>query len=218
MHKEKVLLTIKLVIVYSVLLGLTALPLLFQMLTENSIGRLLGRMFTYLLMAGTVFVFYKNKKKMFTELGYSTKNWGKQVWLGGILLVITISIFVLLPLLCGVSKEYVLSVKQQNVVGQIIFFLLFVGPIEEFVFRGYFQQQLEEMIRNKMVVCVVTSLLFGFMHFPSTGNFIHVAETFVIGLIYSVVKTKWKDCTIISVSLAHGLHDSIIFILSCILL
>lgn len=59
MNKEKVLLTIKLVIVYSVLLGLTALPLLFRTLTENSIEHLLGNMFTYLLMAGTVFVFYK---------------------------------------------------------------------------------------------------------------------------------------------------------------
>lgn len=218
MNKEKVLLSIKLVIVYSVLLGLTALPLLFQILTENSIGRLLGKIFTYLLMAGTVFVFYDNKKKIFTELGYSTKNWRKQVWSGGILLVIAIIIFVLLPLLCGVNKEFVLSVKQQNVVGQIIFFLLFVGPIEEFIFRGYFQQQLEVMIRNKMVVCVVTALLFGFWHFPSTRNLIHVANTFVFGLIYSVVKIKWKDCTIISVSLAHGLYDSIIFILSCILL
>lgn len=218
MKKEILLLTMKLVIVYSVLLGLTAVPLLFQMLTENSIGRLFGKMFTYFLMAGTVFVFYKNKKKIFMELGYSAKNLGKQICASGFLLMITISIFVLLPLLCGVNKEYVLSVKQQNVVGQIIFLLLFVGPVEEFIFRGYFQQQLEKLIRNKTVVCIVTSILFGFMHFPLTRNFINVTWIFIIGLIYSVAKTKWKDCTIISVSLAHGLHDSIIFILSCILL
>lgn len=155
---------------------------------------------------------------MFAELGYSTKNIGKQFWAGAVLLVITLSIFVILPLVCGVNKEFVLSVKQPNVVGQVIFYLFFVGPVEEYVFCGYFQQQLEELIRNKIVVCVVTSLLFGFWHYPSTMSLINVACTFVIGLIYSIAKTKWKDCTILSVSLAHGLHDSIIFILSCILL
>ncbi|MCI5620964.1 MAG: hypothetical protein MR355_05300 [Lachnospiraceae bacterium] len=78
MKNEKVLLTVKLIVVYSILLGTTALPLLFNMLTESSVGRLLGRMLAKLIMAGVVFVFYKNKKKIFAELGYSTKNIGKQ--------------------------------------------------------------------------------------------------------------------------------------------
>lgn len=52
-------------------------------------------------------------------MGYSTKNIGKQFWAGAVLLVITLSIFVILPLVCGVNKEFVLSVKQPNVVGQV---------------------------------------------------------------------------------------------------
>lgn len=63
MKNEKVFLTVKLIVVYSILLGTTALPLLFSMLTESSVGRLIGRMLTYFIMAAVVFVFYKNKKK-----------------------------------------------------------------------------------------------------------------------------------------------------------
>lgn len=69
MKNEKVLLTVKLFIVYSILLGTTALPLLFSMLTESSVGRLLGRMLAKLIMAGVVFLFYKNKKGCL-------RNWG----------------------------------------------------------------------------------------------------------------------------------------------
>ncbi|MGN1409288.1 MAG: CPBP family intramembrane glutamic endopeptidase [Eubacteriales bacterium] len=212
---------IKLIVVYSILLGLTAMPLLFNIITQNNIVRISGRMFTYLLMAGIVLIFYKNRKNILRDFGYSSDNIGKQILMGGLILIITLSIFVLIPLLAGIDKEAVLQKKQTdiiNILGQIIFFMLFVGPIEEFVFRGYFQKQLEKVLSNKIIICITVSLLFGFWHFPSTMSIVNVICTFVIGFIYSIFKTKFKNCTMLSVSLAHGLHDTIIFILSCVLL
>ena len=58
-----------LIIVYSILLALTALPLLFNMMTQNYGGCLLGRILTYVLMFGVVFGFCKNKKKVFSDFG-----------------------------------------------------------------------------------------------------------------------------------------------------
>ena len=137
----------------------------------------------------------------------------------GLVLTNTLSIFVVMPLLFGVNKEFVLTTKQTNIIsifGQIAFLMCFVAPIEEFIFRGYFQQHLEKLMSSKIPVCFISSILFGFWHFPSTMSMINVLCTFVIGLIYSLFMLKYKDCTMMSVSLAHGLHDTIIFILSCI--
>ena len=221
MKKEKVKIVIKLIFLYLILLGMTALPLLFNIMTQNNIGRLLARMLNYLLMACITLIFYENKNKILADFGYSSKNIGKQILMGAILLTITMSIFVFLPLLLGINKEFVLYVKQTNIInilGRIIFLMLFVGPVEEFIFRGYFQEQLEELISNKIVVCIIASLLFGLWHFPATMNIINVICTFIIGLIYSIFKTKFKNCTMTTISLAHGLHDTVIFLLSCILL
>lgn len=221
MKKEKAIITVKIVILYSLLMGMTALPLLINFVTQSDTGRLAGRMLMYILMAVITILFCKNKKNILSDFGYSSKSIGRQLLSGGIILLITTGIFVILPLLSGVNKEFVLMAKETDItyiVLKIIFYMLFVGPIEEFIFRGYFQHQTGELISNKIVVCIVTSLLFGFWHYPSTLSFYNVICTFIIGLIYSIFKTKLKNCSMLSVSLAHGLHDTIIFILSCVLL
>lgn len=219
--RQKNITIFKMVILYLLLLGTTALPLLFYRITQSYMGHLAGKMVTYLIMAGITYLFYKNKKHIFSDFGYSSKSVGKQIRIGIIAAFVTLSIFVLIPLILGMDKAAVLASKETDFVkiaGQIIFLMLFVGPIEEFIYRGYFQEQLGELIPNRMMVCLVTALLFGFSHFPSTLSMVNVVCTGTVGFIFSLFKTKSKDCTMFSVSLAHGLHDTTIFILSCILM
>lgn len=212
---------IKMLVVYSLLMGATALSLMFKYCFQSDAGRMFGRVLTYLIMASIAFGFYERKKQISADFGYSTKNVGVQLLFSVIGSMITLSIFVFIPLLAGSSSEMILSSKQTglfNILTQVLFLLLLVGPIEEFIFRGYFQVQLEKVLHSPIAACVISSLLFGFWHFPSTQSLINVMCAFVIGLIYSVLKTKFRHCTMVSVSLAHGLHDAVIFLMSCALL
>ena len=197
---------------------MTAMPLILRTIIQNMF---VVRILTYFLMFGLVFIFCKKNKVTTKELGYDKKNIGKQIFKSCIPLFISVSIFVILPLLFCVNKEIVLYSKTTNVIEiieQICFLIIFVGPVEEFIFRGYFENEISKITNKGILISLISSILFGFWHFPSTMSLINVICTFFIGLIYSISKRKLKNCSTLSISIAHGLHDTIIFILSCILL
>lgn len=216
MKKNKIIL--KIIIVYLILLFMTAMPLILRTIIQNMF---VVRIITYLLMFGLVFVFCKKNKVTTKELGYNKKNISKQLLKSLIPLFISVSIFVVFPLIFGVNKEMVLSTGSTNtieIIEQICFLIIFVGPVEEFIFRGYFESEISKITNKGILISLISSILFGFWHFPSTMNLINVICTFFIGLIYSISKKKLKNCSTLSISIAHGLHDTIIFILGCILL
>ncbi|MBU3112040.1 CPBP family intramembrane metalloprotease [Clostridium lacusfryxellense] len=59
--------------------------------------------------------------------------------------------------------------------------------------------------------------MFGLFHYPVGHNILQVLMTTVIGFIFAVLRLKFKDCTTLSVGIAHGLYDTFILILSCVL-
>jgi membrane protease YdiL (CAAX protease family) len=69
-----------------------------------------------------------------------------------------------------------------------------------------------------MPAVIISALMFGFMHFPSGQDFLQVIVTAVIGLFYGFARVKIKNCSTLTVGIAHGLHDTFILILSCFLL
>lgn len=96
-------------------------------------------------------------------------------------------------------------------VGDIIyygaFYIIFVGPVEELIFRGYMQELLVDILpKHKWLGAVIASAIFGLWHIIN-GSFIQVLFTFAIGLVFGLSKYFIKNCTLISVSLGHGLYD-----------
>ena len=119
------------------------------------------------------------------------------------------------------SKSDVLSFKCSSA-GILIFYLvydfLFVGFGEEFIFRGYFCSRLGTVTKSKIAAVVISSVLFGLWHYPNGHNILQVIMTTLLGLLYGLSRYKIKNCSVLSVSVAHGLQDAAIMGLSYVLL
>jgi membrane protease YdiL (CAAX protease family) len=173
------------------------------------------------LMAAVPFITCKVRNIRLQDFGYSTKKFIKQLVIAFCIFAVTFSLVVLIPLLIGMDKADVLSFKPRSL-GILIFYIIhdfiFIGFGEEFIFRGYFFSRIEKAANSKLIAWIASSLLFGLWHFPNGLNIMKVAVTTLIGLIYGFGRYKIRDCSVYSLSIAHGLHDTAITVLSYFLL
>ena len=90
--------------------------------------------------------------------------------------------------------------------------MLIVGPVEELVFRIYYQKVLVTFFKNMRIVAVLlASLIFGLWHWIN-GSLFQVLFTFGIGFVFGVVKEYVKDMHYPGISLSHGLYDFLNYI------
>ncbi len=88
-----------------------------------------------------------------------------------------------------------------------LFYLLVIGPVEEFVFRVYLQDAFVGFFeKNKWLGVVLAAFLFGLWHLIN-GNLAQVLFTFCIGLVFGFAKYKIKACGYAGVAFGHGLYD-----------
>jgi len=91
-----------------------------------------------------------------------------------------------------------------------------VALTEEFIFRGYLLNNIKKISNNSIIPIIITSLLFGLFHIFS-GNVVQIIITSFIGLILVVCKEKIKECSLLSLIIAHGLYDWLIVLFTAIL-
>lgn len=91
-----------------------------------------------------------------------------------------------------------------------VYYLLVIGPMEEFVYRVGIQGGFEKLLGKYQILApLFSSMLFGLSHII-VGGWEQVGFTFVIGMIYGYSKKLIKNCTYLSVSIAHGIYNYII--------
>ena len=96
----------------------------------------------------------------------------------------------------------------------LFFYLIIVGPVEELVFRVYFQKTFVNLFsKHRWIGVIIASALFGFWHLIN-GSFIQVMFTFVIGLVFGLAKEYIKDLHYPGIALSHGLYDFLNFIVT----
>ena len=96
--------------------------------------------------------------------------------------------------------------------------ILFVGVCEEIVFRGYVQNQFEIWLKKcKWLSPLIAGVLFGLWHIIN-GNIIQVMFTTLLGCVFGYCKYFIKDCSLLSVIIAHGLYDFSLVLLTCFML
>ena len=84
-----------------------------------------------------------------------------------------------------------------------IFVGITAGVSEEFIFRGYLQQQLTAWSRNVPIAIVTSAVLFGCMHFyQGIEGAIAIA---VLGALYGIC--AWRMGSLRGVMIAHTLQD-----------
>ncbi|MDE5548161.1 MAG: CPBP family intramembrane metalloprotease [Clostridia bacterium] len=96
--------------------------------------------------------------------------------------------------------------------------ILFIGVCEELVFRGYIQNQFEIWLKKcKWVAPLISGVLFGLWHIIN-GSLFQVLITTLIGWVFGYCKYFIKDCSLLSLIIAHGLYDFSLALLTCFML
>lgn len=163
---------------------------------------------TLFLVPGLLMLMQKEKLR---DIGFSREGVPKQIILGLLLALPMSAILTVLPILLGL-KDMVGNFSYTQVWQFVFQFVYSIGGValaEELVFRGYLFQKLLEIRNSRWFAIIGSSVLFGLFHVFS-GNPVQVLMTAIIGLIYCVYREKVRDCSLLSLIIAHGLYDGMI--------
>lgn len=127
----------------------------------------------------------------------------------GVMIALVLSVVLaIIPALCGFSLVgNHIDFSWFILIYDLLFYMLIIGPVEEFVFRVYLQDTFVSFFEeHKWLGVVIASFLFGLWHIIN-GNVVQVLFAFGIGLVFGFAKYKTKGCGYVGVSVAHGLYD-----------
>lgn len=155
-----------------------------------------------------------------SDFDFTKDKIGSQV-ITGILFGLALSVaFTLIPHLLGLG-EYVDNGHRYQHVWQFAYEFLYcivaVGCVEEFVFRGFLYTHIKNLYHKDMIAVVGSSVLFGVFHLFS-GNIVQMLITGCLGVLFSIFRLKIKNCSTLSLILAHGIYDALITVWASVLL
>ena len=130
----------------------------------------------------------------------------------GLLLGLAMSLFLtIVPILLGLKDMVGTSsyTKPWQFIYEFIYMIFGVALAEEFVFRSYIFHKLLEIKDSRWFAILVSSLLFGLLHIFN-GDLIQVFVTGLLGVLFCTFREKIKGCSLLSLIIAHGLHNGLI--------
>lgn len=141
------------------------------------------------------------------KIGIELKNYLQFIIGLGIALALSLCL-AFIPAWCGHS---LVGVHANYDIGTLIyaffFYLLVIGPVEELVFRVYYQETFMSFFsKHKWIGVIIASALFGLWHLIN-GSFVQVLFTFGIGLVFGFAKYFLKQYKYLGVAFSHGLYD-----------
>ncbi len=86
----------------------------------------------------------------------------------------------------------------------LIFTALTAGVVEELIMRGYIQPRLEIIFKNPYAAIIVSSLLFGLLHYKY-GTIANVIGPVFIGFVFAIYYWKFRNIKVIII--CHFLWD-----------
>lgn len=169
---------------------------------------------TYWLIALVPFCIVLFNKEKWSDYGFSKEKIGYQVLIGlGIALCMSF-VFTVIPHLAGksdwVSNQHQYQYQYMwQFIYDFVDYIFAIALVEEFVFRGFFYKKLETLLGSAVGAIIGSSVLFGLFHFLG-GNIVQILLTSIIGAIFCICRVKIKNCTLLSVIIAHGVYDALI--------
>lgn len=141
------------------------------------------------------------------DIDLDIKNYWQ--YLIGIGIALTLSLFIaFIPALAGSSlvgnhQDFSLEI----LLWSIFNFFFVIGPVEELIFRVYYQETFVGFFKKfKWIGVIIAAFLFGWFHIIN-GSLLQVAFTFGIGLVFGMCKYFIKNCKYLGLALGHGLYD-----------
>ena len=128
-----------------------------------------------------------------------------------ILLLIILGGSVVIGLLLKLAKLNQTSARMQDILilfrqqpWLMVFTSLTAGITEEVVFRGYLQPRFDKLFRSSTAAILVSSLLFGLLHFRY-GTVANMLLPFFIGLVFAVYYRRYHSLAVVVI--CHFLWD-----------
>lgn len=155
---------------------------------------------------------------------YKIKEWALlwQLLLGIGLGLLIFFITFLLPALTQGRIIMVNPYPPRSTRGLMLFTLfnqfLFVGPTEEFVYRGYLLDRCREATGSKWGAVLIMTCLFVLPHIVTSGLGVYLLSPMVLSLLTAVVRVKLKLGSIFALGVAHALANSLLTLCSIYLM
>lgn len=203
------------------MLGLLALRLFNQniLMTLPLWGRMISMIVSYWLVALVPIIIMAVNKEKPSDYGFAKEKLGNQIAVGALVGIAMSLVLTLLPHLLGFG-EYFSSGKNYTELWQFVyeFFycILAVGAAEELVFRGFIYKKTMDISGKAWVAVVVSSVLFGLFHILG-GSIAQIIMTAFIGAFWCLCKMKIRNCTLLSLIIAHGIYDAMIVVWTAVL-
>ena len=166
-----------------------------------------------------VIIVISGKEKL-SEFGFGKDKIGLQILIGTGLGIGMSAILTLVPHLLGFGG-FVDNGSRYKYAWQFCWEFLYciagVGLAEEFAFRGFIYQRVKSIFGKDFLAVIISSVLFGFFHILG-GSIIQMVITGFIGALFCFFRLKIKNCTTLSIIIAHGVYDALITLMASFLL
>lgn len=179
---------------------------------SNFENRLFARFIFYIPLALVellpLFIILKCRNQSLKSVGINKNKIFRQIIIG-------ISLYLPLFLL---NWKYVNVANMKSIsIWSFLYMLIEIAFVEEIIFRGYVQQRLRGIIKNKYINLFIVAFIFGAMHIPVTliqGNLsiIEVSLSIIpkmIMHIYFVGVYKIGNNSVLSSTIVHSLNNFI---------
>lgn len=184
----------------------------YVLMNIHIVWRMILMILVYLIIAVVPVCIMAFTKEKLSDYGFQKEKIGYQVLIGIAIALCMSFIFTVIPHLAGKS-DWVNNQHQYTYVWQFVYdfvyYIIAVALVEEFVFRGFLYKKIATLFGSNLYAILGSSILFGLFHFLS-GSITQLILTGITGLILCICKVKVKNCTLLSLIIAHGVYDALI--------
>lgn len=159
-----------------------------------------------------IFIMLKYRKQNLKSIGFDKIKILKQIIIG-IILYIPLCLLLLIS-----NWKLGININLDSMsIWSFLYMMIDIALVEEIIFRGFIQQRLKGLIKNKYVNLLVVAFVFGSIHIPfilaqSNLTFVQVFVSVIPKMvmhIYFVGIYKAGNNSVISSTITHGINNFI---------
>ena len=190
------------------------------LMTLPLVLRMISMIVVYWLIVLIPIVLMRINKDTLEDYGFTKNSVGCQILIGISIAVVISLILTLVPHLLGLGEYFDTGRRYQYLwqfIYEFFYCIIAVGFSEELVFRGFIYERFKRLFGKDWIAVIGSSFLFGVFHIFS-GNIGQMMLTGCLGAFFCFCKLKIKNCSLLSLIIAHGVYDALITVWASILL
>ncbi|MCK4421360.1 CPBP family intramembrane metalloprotease [candidate division WOR-3 bacterium] len=120
-----------------------------------------------IILLGLPFLFLKFRKNSLVSMGFTSRNWKQNLWIG---FIVFLALAIPSAFFVGNTGSEILSGKYSapqvgiGLFSSFIYYFLMSGFSEEFLFRAFIQARVSYLMKSSVSGVLITSLIFGLGH------------------------------------------------------